>query len=294
MARSGRTIAGAAATAFMIDARRMLEDVEAYGLKFRVPAGDTAVGACLRDYGEFARPELDFLLDHADAASGTFVDVGAHLGTVSLPFARARPGWRVISIEAAYALANLIVEAAAANGIGNVEVLSVAAGEAAGVAEFPAVELWGSGNFGAIGFEHPQAARRKVGVRPLDDIAPDDTRLIKVDVEGYEAHVLRGAPRLLGQVRPIWVLEAHRGKVEQTRTVAGQLTAHDYRLFWFFSPFATPTAPRAPSDPSRGDLGLVAIPAGQPRWDLPAVVDVARPPTNYAEFPYLRRYGYAG
>lgn len=272
----------------------MLEDVEAYGLKFRVPTGDTAVGASLRQYGEFARPELDFLLEHAGAPSGTFVDVGAHLGTLSLPFARARPGWRVISIEAANVLASLLVEAAAENGIVNVEVLSVAAGEAPGIAEFPAVELGGQGNFGAIGFSHPHPVRRKVGVRPLDDIAPNDTRLIKVDVEGFEAQVLRGAQRLLGQVRPVWLLEAHRDQVERTRTVAGLLTAHDYNLFWFFSPFATPTAPKGlPDNPGRGDLGLVAVPAGRPPlWDMPAVVDVARAPTSDREFPYLRRYGY--
>jgi FkbM family methyltransferase len=272
----------------------VLEETEAYGLKFRFPARDTAVGASLRDYGEFARPELDFLLEHADAPAGTFVDVGAHLGTVSLPFAKARPGWRVISIEAAHTLADLLVEAAAENGIANVEVLSVAAGEADGVAEFPAVDLGGVGNFGSIGFANPFPKKRQVGIRPLDDIAPDDTRLIKVDVEGYEEQVLRGAARLLQQVRPIWLLEAHRRQVEQTRTVAGQLAAHGYSLFWFFSPFATVSAPKAkPDNPGRGDLGLIAVPAGRPLlWDLTAVADVAQAPTSDREFPYLRRYGY--
>lgn len=272
----------------------MLEDTEAYGLKFRVPARDTAVGACLRDHGEFARPELDFMLEHADTPGGTFVDVGTHLGSLSLPFAKARPGWRVIAVEAAHVLANLLVEAAAANGLGNVEVAPVAAGAAVAVADFPAVELGSAGNFGSIGFSHPFPARRAVDVRPLDDIAPDDTRLIKVDVEGYEAEVLRGAPRLLASARPIWLLETHRSAAERTRALADILSAHGYRLFWFYSPFATLTAPKSPpADAGLGDLGVVAVPAERPLlWDLTAMADPAQAPTSQAGFPYLSRYGY--
>lgn len=273
----------------------MIAQTEAYGLTFRYPAHDTAVGACLRDFGEFAKPEQDFLLDHAPGPTGTFVDVGAHIGSVSMPFAKARPGWRVIAIEAAYPLANLILEGAAANGLPNIEVLSVAAGEAAGIAEFPAIELGYTGNFGAVGFSHRLQKRRKVGVRPLDDIAPDDTRVVKVDVEGFEAAVLRGATRLLRDVRPVWLLEAHRGKTDQTREVADLLTAQGYRLFWFFSPFATPLAPKgAPAEIGRGDLGLAAAPAEQAlRWELTPVTDLASPPTEDRAFPYLDRYGYA-
>ena len=37
----------------------MLESISAYGLKFLVPAGDTGVGRCLREFGEFARVEVE-------------------------------------------------------------------------------------------------------------------------------------------------------------------------------------------------------------------------------------------
>lgn len=272
----------------------MLEETEAYGLKFRFPAGDTAVGASLRDHGEFARPELDFLLDCAQEPAGTLVDVGAHIGTISLPFAKARPGWRVISIEAAYPLAELVRQGAEANGLGNVDVLTVAAGEAVGVVEFPAVELDMEGNFGTLSLQRRVSRTRKVGVRTLDDIAPDDTRVVKVDVEGFEDKVLRGATRLLARVRPVWALEAHAENLAQTRDIAGLLTAQGYSLFWFFSPFATPIAPKGrPKAAGVGDTGIVALPAGAPnRWDLPPATDLAERPTTWRAFEYLRRYGY--
>ena len=52
----------------------MLDKTTAYGLEFTFPAGDKIVGASLRRHGEFARVELDFLVDQA-TGSGTMVDV---------------------------------------------------------------------------------------------------------------------------------------------------------------------------------------------------------------------------
>ncbi|TAL34667.1 MAG: FkbM family methyltransferase [Phenylobacterium sp.] len=274
----------------------MIEETEAYGLTFRYPALDTAVGASLRDYGEFARPELDLMLAYAEGASGTLVDVGAHVGTLLLPFAAARPGWRTIGIEAFYQMADLVREGAQRNAISNVEVFSVAAGEEAGVADFPAAELWFRGNFGRLGFNaEGMPGTRKVGVRPLDDIAPADTRLVKVDVEGFEPSVVRGARRLLRESRPLWLIETHRNALADREAIAAVLAPEGYSLFWFFSPFATPAAPkRQPEDPGKGDLGLVALPPGAPNlWNLPPAADLARPPSDSGEFPYLRlKYGY--
>lgn len=293
MARGGRTIDPATRGCY---SRLMLAETQAYGLTFRFPARDEAVGACLRDHGEFARPELDLLLAYAPDSSGTLVDVGAHIGSLSLPFAAARPGWRVVAIEAFHPLADVVRDSASRNGIPNVEVLSVAAGEAAGVAEFPAADLSFSGNFGSLGLVANSGVEgtRKVGVRPLDDIAPPDTRLVKVDVEGFEPSVLRGASRVLRDVRPVWLLETHRAALSGREQMAALLKPEGYRLFWFFSPFATPLAPKAaPENPGKGDLGLVALPPGAPNlWDLPPVDDVAQAPTDSEAFGYLKRYGY--
>jgi FkbM family methyltransferase len=273
----------------------MLDETEAYGLKFRFPAKDSAVGACLRDHGEFARPELDFLLACAKAATGTLVDVGAHIGSLCLPFAAARPSWRVIAVEAHPELAQLVHGSAERNGLSNVQTLAVAAGEAPGLAEFPAVGLGSSGNFGTLGFRSdPSLPRRPVGVRPLDDIAPDDTRLVKVDVEGFEPQVLRGGRRVLRELRPVWLIETHRKDLQERQEVAALLHAEGYRLFWFFSPFATFAAPRGqPQDPGRGDLGLIALPPKHAEvWPLPLATDFADPPGDSSLFSYLRHYGY--
>lgn len=68
----------------------MVETVttEAYGLEFEVPVSDIGVGLCPREYGEFARPELDFI---TASCGGDLLDVGANVGAICLPFASARP-----------------------------------------------------------------------------------------------------------------------------------------------------------------------------------------------------------
>jgi hypothetical protein len=78
----------------------LLTTAEAYGLTFIVPEQDTGVGASLRHFGEYARPEIDLICDllapfGTDAA---FVDVGANLGAICLPVAK-RNRCKVLAFE---------------------------------------------------------------------------------------------------------------------------------------------------------------------------------------------------
>jgi hypothetical protein len=51
---------------------------------------------------------------------------------------------------------------------------------------------------------------------------------IKVDVEGDEAHVLRGAARILEHRRPAWIIEVHGTQAEAD--CIALLRAHRYRV----------------------------------------------------------------
>jgi len=57
-----------------------------------------------------------------------------------------------------------------------------------------------------------RATAIQVPMRTIDDICQElsliDVRLVKIDVEGFEPHVLRGMTRLLRRQRPIVVFEA--------------------------------------------------------------------------------------
>ena len=272
----------------------MLDCTLAYDLTFLFPARDSAVGASLRQHGEFARTELDFLADHA-TDSGTLIDVGANIGAISLPFASSRSAWKVLAIEAHRGLSGLLAANTLNNRLYNVEVFHAAVGAERGLAEFPAASLSDEMNFGTLGFRSAAEATESVRMLTLDEIAPADTGLVKIDVEGYEPEVLKGAGGLLERRTAIWLAEASVQNPEPAAAVIRTFLDAGYSVHWFYAPFATPTCGKTrPETPQRGDANVVALPPGTPnRWSLPVVTDPAeRRPGSVSAYPYLARYGY--
>lgn len=271
----------------------MLDCTIAYGLRFLFPARDDAVGASLRRHGEFARPEVDFLIEHAEG--GAFIDVGANIGAVALPLARARPACRVVAIEAHRGLHGLLAANALNNGLYNVEAFHAAAGAQKGLAEFPTPLLDEALNFGAVGFGGSAGRTEAVRMLTLDEVAPPDTRLVKIDVEGFEPDVLQGADSLLRSHKAVWLVEASVKSPEAAARVVSVFLEAGYGVHWLYAPFATPASRKdRPQDIGRGDANVVALPPGTPnRWKLPQVAHPgAQRPGAAADYPYLARYGY--
>lgn len=273
----------------------MLDSTVAYGLTFLFPAADSAVGASLRNYGEFARTELDFLVEVAHGA-GTLLDVGANIGAIGLPFAHRRPDWTVHAIEAHRGLSGVLAANALNNRLYNVEVIHAAAGATSGLTSFPATSLSKATNFGAIGFKDREGPMECIRMLTLDELAAADTKLVKIDVEGFEPQVLQGATELLKRRTAIWLVEATIQNPEATASVIRTFQDTGYRVHWFYAPFATPASPKgAPSNPGVGDANIVAFPPDVPNvWSLPpAGAPGERRPGAVSDYPYLARYGYS-
>lgn len=74
--------------------------------------------------------------------------------------------------------------------------------------------------------------RTYTGHVPLDAVT--DADVVKVDVEGFEWHVLRSADRLLEAVKPVWVIELHPHKPKADgaiQHVLDRLHAAGYDVF---------------------------------------------------------------
>lgn len=264
---------------------------EAYGLAFETPALDTGVGACLRDFGEFARPELDFILAHC---AGDFVDVGANLGAICLPFAKERPQAQVVAVEAHPGLADLLRSNVGRNSLSNVVVVEAAAAERTALIDANVSSLDVEANHGASSLFFLQGGEvQRLKAVALDSVAPAGTRFVKVDVEGFEPRVLQGAPRLLRDTRPTWLVEVAKARPNTTSAVMETLRGHRYNLFWFFSPFVTRRRPRGLEArvKLRGDLAIVATDE-ESAWDLLPVGEEW--PSDVSDFPYLASYGLVG
>jgi FkbM family methyltransferase len=75
----------------------------------------------------------------------------------------------------------------------------------------------------------------RVEVKRLDefmDSFPSPVGLIKIDVEGYEGHVIRGAMSLITRDHPRLVVEVHPPFEENEAAVRASLPAYSWRKVW--------------------------------------------------------------
>ena len=134
------------------------------------------------------------------------LDVGAAAGYYTLLGAkRVGKRGRVLAFEADRKNAAYLREHAAVNRLNNVSIFETAVGDQAGTARFAPGRGTGTGRLARHG-------ARRVSLCRLDDVytregvAPTH---IKIDVEGAELAVLRGATQILKQLRPILFLSTH-------------------------------------------------------------------------------------
>jgi len=168
------------------------------------------------------------------------IDVGANVGWHTLLMAAlVGPSGRVYALEPNDSTRGRLLDAVAANHFTHVVVDPRAAADRSG----------------PIGFQAPAAGHVWDGTgRLIADAAPDDRsvdrvtldgfvaeraidrlHLIKIDVEGWELSVLRGARRVLDTLRPVILFEYDPAYVSRSGGSAAELTAclldADYTLF---------------------------------------------------------------
>jgi FkbM family methyltransferase len=166
---------------------------------------DEYVGKSLRHYGEYAPDETELLLLLAEWIVGDrlILDIGANIGTIAQ--ALARNGHRVEAFEPQPA----VFEILRMNFAGRCH--NVAAGSAHGTTVMPVLSYDEPNNFGAVpcGRRGPGGGY-EVRVVPLDSFGYDDVGLMKIDVEGDEEEVLRGARETIARCSPLLYLEDDR------------------------------------------------------------------------------------
>jgi FkbM family methyltransferase len=160
-------------------------------------------------------PELRRVFRGVLATGGIAVDAGANVGWHTLLMARlVGEGGRVLAVEANPSVRTRLVEHLELNEIRNVEVIPCALGDAQGSVEFqaPAVDDPAAGDGHVV--DAGDIQRRdviRVEVRTLDAILEpmhlERLDLIKIDVEGFEWPVLKGAERAIAKFRPHIVFE---------------------------------------------------------------------------------------
>jgi FkbM family methyltransferase len=239
---------------------------------FVLPLFDRYITLSLLAYGEYSPREAEVLASYLRPGD-IVLDVGANLGALTLPMARAvGPGGRVIAFEPQSGIRSCLEASLRRSGIDWVEVRPQAAGSKQEKARIPRRDLSAAANSGGVSPGASAAGDEEVELVRLDDLGVSTCRLIRIDVEGMEVQVLAGAERLVATCRPVIYVECDRPGAQAV--LQPWLTARGYRVFSHQPALFTPDNYRgAVADlfPGLVSGNLLALPTGEvpPRDAVP-------------------------
>lgn len=226
---------------------------------------DTYIGRSFDLYGEYAESEMDLLASIIKPGQVVF-DVGANIGAHSVFFARAvGPGGTVAAFEPQRQVFQTLCANVALNGFGNVMTLHAAAGAQPGMIHVPQPDYAKAGNFGGIAL-NAAGGGEPVQVMRLDQIGAPTVALIKIDVEGMELEVLKGAEATIARHRPALYVENDRR--DKSKALLEHIMGLKYRAYWHVAPLFNPANHFAAKDNVFGNtvsLNMLCLPgeAGQ-------------------------------
>lgn len=232
------------------------------------------IGRILLGYGEWAEQEIRFLKSFLRSGD-VVLDIGGHIGTITVPLARAVGSQgRVLSFEAQRLIYLNHCTNVHLNGLLNVYPTHAVVAEAEGfvnLAELEPAKTANSGGFsipvGAVGVQRYTSVRKIVLDNFLADL--DHCRLIKMDIEGHEPAALTGMKQLITRLKPIIYVEANtKGRFEAIRSLMDLL---DYQCFWHCEAHWNPNNFRMNPNNIFGDktdLNVLALPRGWSERDI--------------------------
>jgi FkbM family methyltransferase len=165
-------------------------------------------------------------------------EVGSNIGASILQIFAARPKARVVVIEPSDRFRRFLVRNLEAAGQKGTEVLDLALGEEAG-------ELVLHNNASTASIEsaaydgHEARGRQRVEVATLDGLwaARDRMDLLKIDTDGHELAILKGASETLRRDQPLLFLELAPHLVGDAIGTVRLLQGAGYERFACLSPF---------------------------------------------------------
>lgn len=191
---------------------------------------DRYTGKAIARYGEYAAEEmqtLDALVRPADVV----LDVGANIGTHAVAFARrVGPQGRVIALEPQRLVFQVLCANVALNSLSNVECHWAAAGESNGSIMVPELDAATSGDFAGVSLEGVGQGSRVSQIALDGMVSLEKLRLLKIDVEGMEAGVIRGAQGLIRRFRPFLYVENDRR--DRSEALMRLIDSLGYAMHW--------------------------------------------------------------
>jgi FkbM family methyltransferase len=198
---------------------------------------DQYIGRSLDLYGEFSEGEID-LFKQLSRPGQIIIEVGANVGahTVFLAQQVGITG-RVLAFEPQRLVFQALCANLALNNIVNVLAFQQAVGSATGEIVVPLLDWRKEQNFGGLSLGSYQEGE-KVPVVTIDGLNLQRCDFIKVDVEGMEIDVLKGASRTIGRFKPHLYVENDRR--DKAPPLVRYIDSLGYDMYWHAPPLFNP------------------------------------------------------
>jgi FkbM family methyltransferase len=198
---------------------------------------DIGVGRFVEADGEYFESEVD-LFRQVCQPGNVVVDAGANIGTHTLALSEiVGPTGRVFAIEPQRLVFQMLCANVALNGLTNVECRRAALGDHEAELLLGDPDPHQEINFGGVSLSQIPGAI-PTPLLTLDNLRLPHVRLIKIDVEGMELDVLRGAQATLKAHQPILYME--NNQPEKSEALLRFLGDWNYRSFWHMPSYFSP------------------------------------------------------
>lgn len=170
-----------------------------------------------------------------------FVDAGANVGLVTLPVASHTKGRiKIISFEPQRMLFNCICGSVALNEFYNVFPYNKAVGDNCEFVSIPDVDYTAQSDYGTVSVSKEKEIgnniynnKNIVECITIDSLDLPRLDFLKVDVEGFELNVIRGASETIGKFKPyLWVeyniINGQGVGLENVQNCLNEICAYEY------------------------------------------------------------------
>ena len=206
--------------------RWVLEPFTIYGAEWKCrwfPTEFDSVGHRIFWSGlrEFEKETAPVILQNI-RRSRCFIDVGANCGLYTVLGGKINPDVSIVAVEPVPKVCAALAHNVAENNLDSrVTILNVALGDSEGTVPFHEAENSAMGSLAVHGYRGQRGRVIQVKCRTVDSIVEElkiEPDFMKIDVEGFEHLVLKGASRVLSKFRPRIVLEANPGDPSDAMT----------------------------------------------------------------------------
>ena len=191
---------------------------------------DIYIGKSIEKYGEFSYLEAK-IFEQICKAGDIVIEVGANIGAHTLYLSKLVGNGFVFAFEPQRLVFQNLCANLALNSISNVFAYQEAVSNENGTIIIPECNFKENNNFGGINIENTKNGTT-VNKQKLDNFLNkiDRLKLLKIDVEGMEISVIKGASELIKKFRPMIYVENDRQ--EHSKELIELLWSLDYKMYW--------------------------------------------------------------